>query len=253
MSGLPKIPAGSGTHPITMVALAANDLVASTVFYGKVFDWKFGHATKELAGGFGPAGPGIALRADTPPGFPGAVPFVGVANVEEMTAKAIAAGAETEHAPWAVLGIHLSRFRDLSKTVWGVTDARPAAGTPSIPPPFADNPKPPDGTLCSVEMYAREGSAAGKFFADLFGWGWGESMPGYTAFDPGAGIGGVFQSHTPTLPAMFYVYTSDVAKKLADIEASGGNRTADPMSAPGLGTFGYFQDPSGTHGGLIGP
>jgi hypothetical protein len=38
-----------------------------------------------------------------------------------------------------------------------------------------------------------------------------------------------------------------------EIEAAGGKRTADPMSAPGMGTFGYFTDPSGTHMGPIGP
>ncbi len=45
----------------------------------------------------------------------------------------------------------------------------------------------------------------------------------------------------------------DVAAKLAALEEAGGKRLAEPMSAPGMGTFGYLTDPSGTALGLIGP
>jgi predicted enzyme related to lactoylglutathione lyase len=78
-------------------------------------------------------------------------------------------------------------------------------------------------------------------------------MPQYLGFNPGGGISGVFQSHTPSAPAVAYVYVPDVAATLTAIDAAGGRRTADPMSAPGMGTFGYFVDPSGTHVWLIGP
>jgi len=107
--------------------------------------------------------------------------------------------------------------------------------------------------MCSTEMYAADGAAAATFFRDLFGWGAIETMSQYTAFDPGAGIGGVFQSHTPTTPAMAYIYAADVESKLAEIEAAGGKKMGAAMSMPGLGCFGYFSDPSGTAMGLIGP
>jgi predicted enzyme related to lactoylglutathione lyase len=55
------------------------------------------------------------------------------------------------------------------------------------------------------------------------------------------------------LPAVAYIYVADVGKTLAEIEAAGGKRTADPMPIPGTATFGYFSDPSGTNMGLIGP
>ncbi len=76
--------------------------------------------------------------------------------------------------------------------------------------------------------------------------------PEYTAFDPGAGVGGVFQSHTPTLPAVAYIFVAHVAEMLDAIDAAGGKRTSEAMSIPGLGCFGYFTDPSGTNMGLIG-
>ena len=72
-------------------------------------------------------------------------------------------------------------------------------------------------------------------------------------FDPGAGPGGVFQSHTPSLPAVAYLFTKDVQAKLAEIEAAGGKRMGEPMRMPGAGCIGYFVDPSGISMGLIGP
>jgi predicted enzyme related to lactoylglutathione lyase len=73
------------------------------------------------------------------------------------------------------------------------------------------------------------------------------------AFDPGASIAGVFQSHTPAMPAVAYIYVTDVGTTLTDIEAAGGQRMGEPGRIPGMGCFGYFIDPSGTTMGLIGP
>jgi len=50
-----------------------------------------------------------------------------------------------------------------------------------------------------------------------------------------------------------YIYALDVKAALSDIEGAGGKRIGEPMSAPGMGTFGYFVDPSGSTLGLIGP
>jgi predicted enzyme related to lactoylglutathione lyase len=119
--------------------------------------------------------------------------------------------------------------------------------------PLGSNPKPPAGAICSLEMYAADGAATARFFGDLFGWGTLPTMPRYIAFDPGACVGGVFQSHTPVLPALAYIYATDVPAKLAEIDAGGGRRTGEPMRMPGAGCFGYFTDPSGTSMGLIGP
>jgi predicted enzyme related to lactoylglutathione lyase len=55
------------------------------------------------------------------------------------------------------------------------------------------------------------------------------------------------------LPALAYLYATDVEAKLAEIKASGGKPMAEPMRMPGVGCFGYFKDPSDTSMGLIGP
>ena len=65
-------------------------------------------------------------------------------------------------------------------------------------------------------------------------------------------MGGVFQSHTPALRGVAYLYSSNVSATLSAIDAAGGKRMGDPMAMPGMATFGYFTDPSGTTMGLIG-
>jgi predicted enzyme related to lactoylglutathione lyase len=164
------------------------------------------------------------------------------------------AGGSTERAPWKIPGVgRLARFTDPGGTIYGLTDALTPNGHPYVPMPIGANPKPSPGAICHIEMYAADGNAAARFFGELFGWGTAETMPQYVAFDPGAGVGGLFQSHTPKVPAKTYIYAADVEAKLAEIVAAGGHRAGNPMRIPGAGCFGYFNDPSGTSMGLIGP
>jgi predicted enzyme related to lactoylglutathione lyase len=253
MAQYPDIPTGSGKHPIPFVAISANDLAESAVFYRAIFGWQTHAVTPEVIGAATPAGPNVALRARTADGFPAMVPFIGVTDAQAVLTRIADAGGTTEHAPWRVpVAGTLARFTDPSGTLYGLTEGVPGTLAP-IPVPFGSNPKPPAGTICSIEMYSRDHTLTARFFNDLFEWGTQETMPRYMGFNPGAGISGVFQSHTPSAPAVAYVYVTDVAATLQEIENAGGRRTADPMSAPGMGTFGYFTDPAGTNMGLIGP
>jgi len=249
---MPKPPAGSAQHPIALVVISANDLAASSEFYASLFGWQMMKMSAELTGVATTAGPPAALRSNIAAGFPGIVPYLGVRDVDTALARVTKAGGVVERAPWKVpmMGT-LARFKDVSGTLYGVTDAV-VPGAPSVPMPFGSNPKPPAGAICSLEMYAVD-EASPKFFHELFGWGTVPTMPQFVAFDPGAGIGGVFQSHTPALPAVAYIYVDDASSMLKAIEARGGQRQGDAMSMPGMGTFGYFKDPSGTTMGLIGP
>jgi predicted enzyme related to lactoylglutathione lyase len=250
-SQLPDVPAGSGKHPILMVALAANRLRESAEFYRSVFGWHTHEVTPDIV--VAPvAGATVSLRANTPEGFPGMVPFVAVPDVAAALQQAAAAGGAVERDPWTLpmAGV-LARFKDPSGTIYGLTNATPAAPFPRIQP-FQGGAPPADGSVCAIEMYAADGAAAGRFFERLFGWSARETMPQYVAFDPGAGVGGVFQSHTPSNPAVAYVYSSDVRAAIARVERAGGRRNGEPMAVPGMATFGYFTDPSGTLMGIIG-
>jgi len=250
---LPSVPEGNGLHPVALVVISANDRAASSAFYSKVFGWQLQPISPELTSALLPAGPMVALRANVPAGFPGIVPYIGVPDVDAMLGRLVGMGGTVERATWSLPMIgKLARFKDPSGTIYGLTDAVSPGGAPHIPAPFGPNPKPPAGALCALEMYSTNGTAA-RFFGELFGWGTLATMPQYVAFDAGAGVGGVFQAHTPSLPALAYVYVADVGAKLAEIEAAGGKRLGEPMRMPGYGCFGYFQDPSATSMGLIGP
>ena len=250
---MPQAPAGTGEHPVTLVVIAANDLAASSAFYASVFGWQMMTMSAELTAVVAPGGPPVALRAKVPEGFPGVVPFIRTDNVSATLTRVVDAGCTVERAPWKIpmMGT-LARFKDVSGTVYGLTDALAPGGSARVPMPFGPNPKPAASAICSLEMYASS-DASPAFFAEHFGWGTLPTMPPYVAFDPGAGIGGVFQSHTPALPAVAYIYVHDAMATLTAIDAAGGSRLGDAMSMSGMGTFGYFKDPSGSSMGLIGP
>ncbi|WP_157369015.1 VOC family protein [Zavarzinella formosa] len=251
---MPKVPEGNGEHPVSLVVISANNLAASGEFYSRLFGWQLQPMSASLTGVVAPAGPIGALRSNIPDGFPAMVPYVRVSDVEAMLDRVVTAGGTIEQAPWSLPGVgKLARFKDPSGTIYGLTDAVSPGGLPRIPMPVGPNPKPPAGAICHLEMHAADGAAAARFFGELFGWGTLPTMPQYMAFDTGAGVAGIFQSHTPTTPALAYVYTTDVDAKLAEIEAAGGKRTGGPMRMPGFGCFGYFKDPSDTSMGLIGP
>lgn len=251
---LPKVPQGNGDHPFPMIVLSAKEMAASTGFYSKVFEWQGYPISSTLTSVAIPSGPSVTLRSDLPDGFPTMIPFLFASDLPATLQKVEAAGGSIETEPWnAPMAGQLARFKDPSGTIYGLINSIPPGPMTHVPMPFGANPKPPANTICSMEMYAASGEAAARFFGDLFGWGTLETMPGYMAFDPGAGIGGVFQSHTPTMPAVPYIYVTDVKAKLADIAAAGGTPTSDAMDMPGMGCFGYFTDPSGAHMGLIGP
>lgn len=251
---LPVVPAGSGAHPIPLVVISANRLAESTAFYTTVFGWQAMPMSKELIAMTVPSGPSVTLRTNVPSGFPGIVPYIGVPHVGDALARATAAGASVERAPWKIPGIgEMARFKDQSGTIYGLTSSTAMGAMAHVPMPFGTNPKPAASTICSLEMYAADGVTTAQFFGEQFGWGSLATMAHYMAFDPGAGVGGVFQSHTPATPALAYVYVADVSTMLTAIDAAGGKRMADAMPMPGMGCFGYFTDPSGTAMGLIGP
>lgn len=249
---MPRIPVGTGRHPIVLASLTANALAASREFYTKVFGWHVQSLSAEVSVAVAAGGPAIALRANTPEGFQGMVPFVAVPSVDAALEGLVAAGGKVERATWTVPMVgKLARFLDPSGTVYGLTEvAQPAP--PRIPMPIGDQPKPSPGSVCHVELYATDADAT-RFLADRFGWGCAETMPQYVGFDPGAGVGGVFQSHTPAARGVAYLWSDDVNGTLGVIEAAGGRRTGPPMPVPGMATFGWFKDPSDTLMGLLGP
>jgi len=243
----------AGQHPIVMIVLSANQLAASSAFYASVFGWQLHPMGGDLTAAVARSGPTITLRADAPEGFQAMVPFLATTDVAATIDRVVQGGGAIERESWqGTMAGTLARFTDPAGTVYGVTSARPSVAMPHIPAPFGDAPAPPEGTVCSLEMHAGDLDVAGRFFGDTFGWATQPMMPQFLSFHPGAGIGGVFQSHTPATRGVAYLYARDVSATLTAIDGAGGKRLGDAMAMPGMATFGYFTDPSGTTMGLIG-
>ena len=250
---LPTAPRGSGAHPVALTVLTSGDLPRSRDFYARLFGWQVMPLTAEVAGAATPGGQSAGLRSNNPAGFPAMVPYLFAPDVDKALATAVAAGANVEKPRWKVPMVgSMARFTAPGGTLMGFVDSKEMRPPEALPFPLGPGGKSPPGTICSLELHSSDFAATSKFLAG-FGWNTRETMPHYMAFDAGAGMVGIFQSHTPALPAVAYLASADVAGKLGEIEKAGGKRMADPMSMPGMGTFGYFTDPTGTAAGLIGP
>ncbi len=249
----PDIPAGSGQYPILAVAISANRLIESSAFYQLLFGWSAREVSATLTAAVPPGGPPVMLRAGEPDSFQAMIPFIGVTDVRAELARIMGAGGTVEKEPWDLpTAGTLARFRDPSGTIYGLTNGYQGRSIPRIEFPMRDKPRPAAGSVCAIEMYAAEGIGSPGFFESLFGWSTLATMPSYVSFDPGGGVGGTFQSHTPATPALAYLYADDVSHVLDRIEGAGGGRLGEAMAVPDFATFGYFRDPSGTAMGLIG-
>jgi len=253
---MPAVPRGSGEHPFCLTVITSGDLAKSQQFYSGVFGWQMMPLTAEICACSTPAGQACALRTGLPEGFQAVVPFIRVDDVDASVTVLVDHGFNVEKAKWSAPGVgDMARLTTRSGLVVGFIKPANVDYIPTEPLPsgLGNGPKPPLSCICSVELYSGNFGAAAQNVQSNFGWGTLETMPNYMAFDTGAGYSGIFQSHTPAIPALAYIYCDDVAAKIATIEAAGGKRMCEPMAMPGLGTFGYFNDPTGTAMGLIGP
>ena len=109
--------------------------------------------------------------------------------------------------------------------------------------------------IVHVEISASDLAAAGRFYADLFGWKI-EHTPelNYSTFDYGSEVmgGGLnpVQEGNPAGTVIVYVDTDDIDASLAKVESLGGKLVTPKTEMPGIGWFGLFRDPTGNLIGL---
>jgi predicted enzyme related to lactoylglutathione lyase len=120
-------------------------------------------------------------------------------------------------------------------------DRRAAPGKPSR---GASMPAP----VVHFELRSHDPDATRAFYAELFGWSYGEGgLPGYTYVDTGVegsipgGIGPV-QGGEPM--AVYFVGVADVEESLRKAEELGGRIVQPATSVPGV-TFGLLADAQG--------
>jgi len=240
-------------HPISVVVLPARDLDVARQFYSAAFGWRMRRLSETVVVSFMTTGPSIVLRCYDAGDDAPTTPLLQVRDVDQALTDVVARGGRQVAEPYEVpLGGRIVRFADPSGTVYGLTSNIPAGAVPQVAIPVGANPRPDVGTVCSLEMHARDLAATADFFVNAFGWHSIPTLPHSTAFDPGAGINGIWQSHTPSTPALPYIYVANVEQTLGDVEHAGGTPRGAPTVVPGMATFGYFTDPSGTPIGVMG-
>lgn len=99
-----------------------------------------------------------------------------------------------------------------------------------------------------VEFPASDISGTKVFFEQVFGWSFEDFGADYTAF-ANAGIEGGFftskrQSHAENGSALIVIYSTDLERSLAEIEAAGGIIAKPIFAFPGGCRFHFFE-PSG--------
>jgi predicted enzyme related to lactoylglutathione lyase len=109
--------------------------------------------------------------------------------------------------------------------------------------------------IVHIELSAKDPKAAGKFYADLFGWKVevSEEM-NYVTFETepnrGGGFNDVNQEMTEVGDVLPYVDTDDIEASLAKAEELGGVTAVPKTEIPGIGWFAIFVDPTGNKIGL---
>ena len=109
--------------------------------------------------------------------------------------------------------------------------------------------------IVHIEFAAPDQKAAGKFYADLFGWET-QYLPEfkYVTFETGpeevgGGINPVSESY-PAGTVVFYVGTDDIEASLKKAESLGAVTLMEKMEVPGMGWMAMFRDPAGNMIGL---
>jgi uncharacterized protein len=249
--------AGGQLHPLCWIDIQARDIAASQRFYETVFGWSFMGMEPDYLMFTPPGGLMGALTArpgDLALGSQGSTAYIYTRDIDADIAALEAQGGSLAQPKTEIMeGLYTAVFTDGAGTQYGLVTMAPEFPVPHVPSGLGSGPKPPANSLCSIELYGGDFAKVKALFGDYFGWGLLDTMPQYMMFDPGGGIGGVFQSHTAVAHSMPYIYVDDVRAKIAEIVAAGGKALGEPASMPGMGTFGYFTDPSGVGLGLIGP
>ncbi len=114
-----------------------------------------------------------------------------------------------------------------------------------------------------IELPADDPKAAGKFYADVFGWGiTTDATYDYTMFQVEGGPGGGFVKAGPAGDMGFdykigsvllYLASDDIEESLRQVAAHGGRIVLGKSEIPHVGWWGVFADPAGNHIALFTP
>lgn len=116
--------------------------------------------------------------------------------------------------------------------------------------------------IVHIEIPSHDPAAAGKFYADVFGWHHqSDPMYDYHMFQAEGGPGGGFvkasdgssegMGHYKIGEVLLYIGADDIDATLAKVEEHGGKTIVPKTEIPHVGWFGIFTDPAGNRMALF--
>ena len=248
----------------TWYELMTSDAEAAKRFYGEVVDWEIedlggAHSGYSIlkAGGRGIAGlmnlPAEACEKGTQPGWIG---YVGVADADAAAARLEAAGGAILRAPADIPEV--GRFAVVTDP--GGAPFMLLAPTPrdGVPPRL---PRMSLGNVGWHELYAADGDAAFRFYAEQFGWSEVSAldmgpMGTYRLWSPEAGgeaVGGMMTkpADLPQPQWQFYFVVDSVEAAAERIGSAGGEVVREPMAVPDGSWIVMAIDPQGAQFALV--
>lgn len=234
------------------VELGTTDTDTAKTFYQGLFGWDFQDTSggpdmiytminlndKELGGLY--KMPSNMLAQGTPPHW---LNYVAVANADEATAQAQAAGGTVMNGPFDVMEAgRMSVIKDPTGAVFAIWQGKevPGAGVQGEV-----------GASCWQELGTSDTKKAGDFYTTLFGWGT-EAFPGpieYTIFKNGeqsiAGMYTITPEMGPIPPHwLTYFAVADCDATVQKASELGGSVMKPAEDIPGVGRFAILQDPA---------
>lgn len=239
--------------------LGTTDPAAAEQFYGALFGWQAAHVPmgeerytlaqiegRDVAGIYKLNAEQIGMGI--PPHW---LLYVAVADADETTAKAQAAGGSVLMGPMDVMDVgRMSVLKDPAGAVFAVWQALQHPGSQVIDA---------EGTWCWSELATSDVAGSKDFYAKVFGWSAATAPMGpmeYTMFQNGvvqaAGMLGMTAEYEGIPPHwMIYWKVSDLDASLRRLSEAGGARKHGPTSAAGVGRFALCADPQGAPFSLI--
>ena len=249
--------------PFVWYELHSPDMAGSIAFYTAVLPWTIvdsgmpnNHYYIISAGPHGVGGampkPSASVLGTDHHGWMG---YVGVAGIDQSAARLISAGGRilkpVEDIPtvgkFAVVSDPQGAYFTLFEPMPAVEQTQPAPGTP--------------GTFAWHDLTAANWQADFEFYAGMFGWQKGDSIPMgdagiYQIFTiDGIAAGGMMTRMNPSdLPGwLYYVNVTDSAATCELAKSNGGTVTSEPMVVPGGQIVAHFTDPHGCKIGVVSP
>jgi len=228
------------------VDMGAPDPQAALIFYSELLGWE-GQDMGEEAGHYTIVSKnGKMVAAISPaqqqPGPPWWSTYINVDDVDQVTKKAEAAGGEVVVAPMDVMTAgRMAVYRDTTGAFISAWQPQDHPGAQLVNQP---------GAFCWCELGSSDLEKSKRFYADVFGWGWGGAPEYAEAQVAGRSIAGVMprpEAIPAEVPDHWLVYfgASDVDGDAHKAQSLGATQVVEPTDIPNMGRFAVFLDPQG--------